>query len=428
MKNNNIYHFDTLLIHAGYKPSKSSPSRAVPLYQTTAFAFDSCQHAANLFQLKEAGNIYTRLMNPTTSVYEERVAIIEGGVGALALSSGQAAQFIAITSLAKCGENFVTSPFLYGGSYNQFKVSFKNLGIEARFAKNDSAEELEKLIDENSKFIYVESIGNPSFSVPDFEKIATLAQKYDIPLVVDNTFGAAGYICRPFEYGANIIVEAATKWIGGHGLSMGGIIVDGGNYNWGNGKFPSLSEPSVGYHGLKFWETFGKTAFITKCRVEGLRDFGPCASPFDSFLMIQGLETLSLRVARECENAQKLVDYFVNHPLVDEVFYPGLEKHPSHKNGVKYLKNGFGAVFSIVLKGTKEQSVKFIESLELVSHVTNVGDTKTIITHPASTTHQQLSDSEQLAAGVLPTLLRISAGIEYIDDIIADFKQAFNKI
>lgn len=421
-------HFDTLLVHAGYSPDKTTLSRAVPIYQTTAFAFNSCEHAANLFELKENGNIYTRLMNPTSTVYEQRVAALEGGVGALSVASGQSAQLIAITALVRNGQNFVTSPFLYGGSYNQFKVAFKNFGIEARFAKNDTAEELEKLIDHNTRAIYVESIGNPSFSVPDFDALATLARKYDIPLVVDNTFGAAGYLCRPLDLGANILVEAATKWIGGHGTAMGGIIVDGGNFNWGNGKFPQLSEPSEGYHGLKFWDTFGNQAFIVKCRVEGLRDLGPCSSPFDSFLMIQGLETLSLRVERETQNATKLAHYFLNHPKVETVIYPGLESHPTHKNAKKYLQNGFGAVLSVVLKGEKRQTVKFIESLEIVSHVTNVGDTKSIITHPASTTHQQLSAEEQLAAGVLPTLLRISAGVEHIDDLIADFEQSFSKI
>lgn len=421
-------HFDTLLVHAGYSPDKTTLSRAVPIYQTTAFTFNSCEHAANLFELKENGNIYTRLMNPTSTVYEQRVAALEGGVGALSVASGQSAQLIAITALVRNGQNFVTSPFLYGGSYNQFKVAFKNFGIEARFAKNDTAEELEKLIDHNTRAIYVESIGNPSFSVPDFDALATLARKYDIPLVVDNTFGAAGYLCRPLDLGANILVEAATKWIGGHGTAMGGIIVDGGNFNWGNGKFPQLSEPSEGYHGLKFWDTFGNQAFIVKCRVEGLRDLGPCSSPFDSFLMIQGLETLSLRVERETQNATKLAHYFLNHPKVETVIYPGLESHPTHKNAKKYLQNGFGAVLSVVLKGEKRQTVKFIESLEIVSHVTNVGDTKSIITHPASTTHQQLSTEEQLAAGVLPTLLRISAGVEHIDDLIADFEQSFSKI
>lgn len=421
-------HFNTLLVHAGYTPDKTTLSRAVPIYQTTAYAFNSCQHAANLFELKEAGNIYTRLMNPTTSVYEERVAAIEGGVGALSVSSGQAAQLIAITSLVRKGENFVTSPFLYGGSYNQFKVSFKNWDIDARFAKDDTAEELEKLIDNNTKLIYVESIGNPSFSIPDFGALAALARKYDLPLVVDNTFGAGGYICRPLELGANILVESATKWIGGHGAAMGGLIVDGGTYNWGNGKFPQLSEPSEGYHGLKFWETFGNQAFIVKCRTEGVRDLGPCSSPFDSFLMLQGLETLSLRVERESQNAAALCDYFTKHPKVKTVLYPGVKTHPSHSNAIKYLQNGFGAVLSVVLEATKEETVTFIESLQLVSHVTNVGDTRTIITHPASTTHQQLSDEAQIAAGVLPTLLRISAGIEYIDDVIADFEQAFEKI
>lgn len=417
-------HFDTLLIHAGYSPDETQ-SRQVPIYPTTAYTFKSCKHAADLFELKEFGNIYTRIQNPTTAVYEERMAAIEGGVGALALSSGMAAQLIAITSLVSKGQNFVTSPFVYGGTYNQFKVTFKNWGIDARFAPNDSAEEMEKLIDSNTRALYVESIGNPSFSVPNFDELVSLAKKYDIPLVVDNTFGAGGYLCAPLKLGANIVVESATKWIGGHGTSMGGIIIDGGNFNWSNGKFPQLSEPSEGYHGLKFHETFGELAFIVKCRVEGLRDLGPCPSPFDAFLMLQGLETLSLRVQRETDNAAALADYFVQHPLVDTVIYPGLESCPSYQNAKKFLTNGFGAVFSVVLKGDKQDTVNFIESLELVSHETNVGDTRTIITHPASTTHQQIPEEEQLKAGVLPTLLRISAGLEYIDDIIADFENAF---
>ncbi len=421
-------HFNTLLVHAGYEPDIATNSRAVPIYQTTAYTFNSCEHAANLFELKEAGNIYTRLQNPTTTVFEQRVAAIEGGVGALSVSSGQSAQLIALTALVKAGQNFITAPYLYGGSYNQFKVTFKNLGIEAKFAKSDKAIDIELLIDNNTRAIYVESIGNPSFSIPDFEALVELANEYDLPLIVDNTFGAAGYVCAPLKLGANIVVESATKWIGGHGVAMGGVIVDGGNYNWDNGKFPQLSKPSEGYHGLCFTESFGEAAFIVKCRVEGLRDLGCCSSPFDSFLLIQGLETLSLRLERECSNALALARYFENHPLVESVNYPGLTSHFSHNNAKKYLRNGFGAVLSIVLKGKKESTVKFIEGLELVSHVTNVGDTRTLITHPASTTHQQLSDEAQRAAGVLPTLLRISAGIEYIDDIIADFEQSFNRI
>lgn len=419
-------HFDTLLIHAGYSPDQTH-SRQVPIYPTTAYTFRNCEHAANLFELKEFGNIYTRLQNPTTSVFEERMAAIEGGVGALAVSSGMAAQLIAMTSLVSNGKNFVTSPFVYGGSFNQFKVTFKNWGIDARFAVNDTAEEMEKLIDENTRALYVESIGNPSFSVPDFDELVALAAKYEIPLVVDNTFGAGGYLCNPIKLGANIVVESATKWIGGHAASMGGVIIDGGNFNWSNGKFPQLSEPSEGYHGLKFHEAFGNLAFIIKCRVEGLRDLGPCPSPFDAFLMLQGLETLSLRVQRESDNCAILAKYFEAHPFVDKVIYPGLESCPSHENAKKYLTNGFGSVLSVVLKGEKQDTINFIESLEMVSHATNVGDTRSIITHPASTTHQQLSAEEQISAGVLPTLLRISAGLEHIDDIIADFENAFAK-
>ncbi len=421
-------HFDTLLVHAGYKPEQTTNARAVPIYQTTAYTFDSCQQAANLFELKEAGNIYTRLQNPTTSVFEERMAAIEGGVGALALSSGQASQLIAITSLMNAGHNFIASPYLYGGSYNQFRVTFKNLGIEARFAASDKAEDIESLIDENTRAIYVESLGNPSFSIPDFTALSEVARRYSIPLIVDNTFGAGGYVCAPLKLGANIVVESSTKWIGGHGVAMGGVIIDGGNFNWNNGKFPQLSEPSQGYHGIRFTEMFKEQAFIVKCRVEGLRDMGACPSPFDSFLLIQGLETLSLRLERECCNALKLAHYFSNHPKVKSVSYPGLESHSSHNNAKRYLQNGFGGVLSIELKGTKEDTVTFIEGLELVSHLTNVGDCRTLITHPASTTHQQLSTEAQQAAGITPTLLRISAGIEHIEDIIEDFEQSFNQV
>lgn len=428
--------FETLQVHAGQEIDPATGSRTVPIYQTTSFAFKNSEHGANLFALKEFGNIYTRIMNPTTDVFEKRVAALEGGVAALAVASGQSAQFIALTNILQSGENFVTAPFLYGGSYNQFKVSFKRLGIEARFAKDDKAPSFEKLIDKNTKALYLETIGNPGFTIPDFEAISALAKKHDLPLVVDNTFAAAGYLARPIEYGANVVVQAATKWIGGHGNSIGGIIVDGGNYNWGNGKFPQFSEPSEGYHGMKFWDVFGENnplglpniAFIIRARVEGLRDFGPALSPFNSFLFLQGLETLSLRVQRTVDNALALAQWLENHQLIESVNYPGLESSPYHKLAKKYLRNGFGGVLSFTLKGTKEHTTQVVDNLKLVSHLANVGDAKTLIIQPSATTHQQLTDQEQLAAGVSPNQLRVSLGIEHIDDIKADFQQAFEKV
>lgn len=420
-------HFETLQVHAGQQPDPVTNARAVPLYQTTAYTFNNAQHGADLFALKEFGNIYTRLMNPTTEVFEKRVAALNGGLAALAVASGHSAQFIALTTIMEAGDNFVTSPFLYGGTHNQFKVSLRRFGIEARFAKSDKAEDLEKLIDERTKALYVESSGNPSFSVPDFEKIAGVAQKHGIPLMVDNTFGACGYLCRPIAFGADIVTESATKWIGGHGTSMGGVIIDAGKFNWDNGKFPLITAPSEGYHGLKFFETFGAQAFILKARVEGLRDWGPAISPFNSFLMLQGLETLSLRVQRSADNTLALARYLAAHPKVEKVYYPGLESDVHHTLAKKYFRNGFGCVLAVVLKGTKADTVRFIESLRLISHVSNVGDVRTLITHPASTTHQQMSDAEQLAAGVLPTLLRLSVGIEHIDDIVDDIEQALER-
>jgi O-acetylhomoserine (thiol)-lyase len=428
------YHFETLQVHAGQEADPTTLSRAVPIYQTTSYLFRSSEHGANLFALKEFGNIYTRLQNPTTDVFEKRIAALEGGVAALAVSSGHAAQFIALNNILQQGDNFVSTSHLYGGTSNQFKVSFKRCGIEVRFAKNDSPEELEKHIDSKTKAIYLETIGNPSFNIPDFEVIAQLARKYDIPLIVDNTFAGGGYLCRPIEHGANIVVESATKWIGGHGTSMGGVIVDGGNYNWGNGKFPQFSEPSEGYHGLVFWNEFGANspfgniAFIVRARVEGLRDFGPAISPFNSFQLLQGLETLSLRMDRHTRNALALAQWLESHPRVERVNYPGLVSSPFHSLARKYLRNGFGGVLSFTIKGAKDKATRFVDSLQLVSHLANVGDAKTLIIQPSATTHQQLSDEEQLAAGVQPTLLRVSVGIEHIDDIIADFEQAFGKL
>ena len=426
--------FETLQLHAGQEIDPTTNSRAVPLYQTSSYTFNSAEHAANLFGLKEFGNIYTRLMNPTTDVFEKRVAALHGGVAALATASGHAAQFLAITNILQAGDNFVSSPYLYGGSYNQFKVSFKKLGIEAQFAKDDAPESFEELINENTKAIYLETIGNPTLNVADFDAIAAVAKKHNIPLIVDNTFGAGGYLFRPIEHGANVVVESATKWIGGHGTSIGGIIVDGGNFDWGNGKFPQFSEPSDSYHGLVFSDVFGvngpfgNIAFIIKARVEGLRDFGPAISPFNSFLLLQGLETLSLRVDRTVENAQKLAEFLENHPKVEKVLYPGLPSFPDYENAKKYLKKGFGGVLNFEIKGGKEAAVKFIDHLQLVSHLANVGDSKTLIINPASTTHEQLSDEERLKAGITPGQIRLSVGIEHIDDIIADLEQSFQQL
>ena len=426
--------FETLQLHAGQEIDPTTNSRAVPLYQTSSYTFNSAEHAANLFGLKEFGNIYTRLMNPTTDVFEKRVAALHGGVAALATASGHAAQFLAITNILQAGDNFVSSPYLYGGSYNQFKVSFKKLGIEAQFAKDDAPESFEELINENTKAIYLETIGNPTLNIADFDAVAAVAKKHNIPLIVDNTFGAGGCLFRPIEHGANVVVESATKWIGGHGTSIGGIIVDGGNFDWGNGKFPQFSEPSDSYHGLVFSDVFGvngpfgNIAFIIKARVEGLRDFGPTISPFNSFLLLQGLETLSLRVDRTVENAQKLAEFLENHPKVEKVLYPGLPSFPDYENTKKYLKKGFGGVLNFEIKGGKEAAVKFIDHLQLVSHLANVGDSKTLIINPASTTHEQLSDEERLKAGITPGQIRLSVGIEHIDDIIADLEQSFQQL
>ena len=426
--------FETLQVHAGQQPDKDTLSRAVPIYQTTSYVFKNAKHAADLFSLAEAGNIYTRINNPTTEVFEKRIAALEGGVASLAVSSGHAAQFIALTTIMKNGDNLVSSPFLYGGTFNQFKVTFAGFGIEARFAKDLNPASFEKLIDDKTKAIYAETIGNPGFDVPDFDQLSALAEKHGIPFIVDNTFGAGGYLCRPIEHGANIVVESATKWIGGHGSSMGGVITDGGNFDWNNGKFPMFTEPSEGYHGFIFGERFskdspsGNIAFIMKARVEGLRDQGPAISPFNSFMLIQGLETLSLRMERHIENTLALANWLQANPAVEEVIYPGLRGNPYHELAKKYLPKGAGAVLSFVLKAEHSKAIKLVEYLELVSHLANVGDTKTLIIEPASTTHAQLSEEAQIAAGVKPGLFRVSVGIEHIDDIIYDFEQAFKRI
>lgn len=424
--------FETLQLHAGQTVDKATNSRAVPIYQTTSYTFNSTEHAATLFALKDFGNIYSRIMNPTNDVFEKRVAALEGGVAAVATASGQAAQFLAITTIMQNGDNFVSTQNLYGGTYNQFKVSFPRLGIHVHFAEDDTPESFAKHIDENTKALYVESIGNPRGGVPDFAGLSALAKKHGIPLIVDNTFGAGGAICRPIEHGADIVVASATKWIGGHGTSIGGVCVDAGTFNWGNGKFPLFSEPAPGYHGMNFWEVFGSNgpfgniAFAIRARVEGLRDFGPSQSPFNSFLLLQGLETLSLRVERHVENTVKLAQWLRSHKGVAWVNHHSFEDHPSHASAKKYLQPGkFGAVLTFGIEGGYEAAVKFIEGVKLASHLANVGDAKTLVIHPASTTHQQLEDHEQLASGVTPDLIRVSVGLEHIDDIIDDFEQAF---
>ena len=426
------YRFETLQLHAGHDVDESL-SRAVPIHQTTSYLFKDSEHAANLFGLKEFGNIYTRIMNPTTDVFEKRVAALEGGAAALAVSSGQSAQFLALTNILEAGDNLVSTSFLYGGTYNQFKVQFKRLGIDVKFVDGDKAEDFEKRVDENTKALYLETIGNPQFNVPDFEAIAAVAKKHDIPLIVDNTFGAAGYLFRPLEHGANIVVESATKWIGGHGTSIGGVIVDGGNFNWGNGKFPQFTEPSEGYHGLKFWEVFGEggpfgnIAFIIRARVEGLRDYGNALSPFNAFLLIQGLETLSLRLDRITDNALSIAQWLEEQKWVEHVNYPGLESSPYNKLAKQYLKRGYGGVLTFKVKGGQEVAEKIINGVELISHLANVGDSKTLIIHPSSTTHEQMTLDEQKAAGVEPGLLRLSLGIEHLEDLKTDLLNAVSK-
>ena len=428
------YRYETLQVHAGQEPAPGTNARAVPIYQTTSYTFNDADHGARLFALKEFGNIYTRIMNPTTDVFEKRVAALEGGVAALATASGQAAQFLAITTIAQAGDNIVSSSSLYGGTYNQFKVTLPRLGIDVRFVDGTDPENYRRAINKDTKALYVESIGNPRFDVPDFEALAAIAHEHGIPLIVDNTFGAAGFLARPLSHGADIVVASATKWIGGHGTSIGGVIVDSGKFDWGSGRFPLFTEPSPGYHGLNFWETFGpkgpfgNIAFIIRARVEGLRDIGASLSPFNAFLLLQGLETLSLRVQRHVDNALDLARWLEKQPQVAWVNYPGLQAHPQHKLAGRYLKHGYGAVLSFGIRGGEAAGRSFIDSVKLASHLANVGDAKTLVIHPNSTTHQQLSAKEQLATGVTPDLIRVSVGIEHIEDIKADFAQAFDAL
>lgn len=424
-------HFDTLQVHAGQEPAPGTNARAVPIYQSTSYTFDDSDHGARLFALQEFGNIYTRLMNPTTDVFEQRIAALEGGVAAVATSSGQAAQFLAIVNLAQAGDNIVSRSSLYGGTYNQFKVSLPRLGIGVRFVEGDNIDDYAAAIDDNTKAIYAEALGNPGFDIPDFEALSELAHANGIPLIIDNTLGCGGFLIRPIEHGADIVVESATKWIGGHGTSIGGVIVDSGKFDWASGKFPMFTDPSPGYHGLKFAEVFGvdgpfgNIAFAIRARVEGLRDFGPSQSPFNAFLLLQGIETLSLRVQKHVDNALALAQWLEAQDDVSYVNYPGLANHPYHERAKQYCRHGFGAVLTFGIRGGHEAGKAFINGVEIASHLANVGDAKTLVIHPASTTHQQLSEAEQRSTGVLPDMIRVSVGIEHIGDIQADFEQAF---
>ncbi|KAI7906224.1 Cys/Met metabolism PLP-dependent enzyme-domain-containing protein [Cokeromyces recurvatus] len=417
------FHFDTLQLHAGQLPDPTTNARAVPIYATSSYVFNNTEHGADLCALRANGNIYSRIQNPTNDVFEKRMAALEGGVAATAVSSGQAAQFLTITTICKAGDNIVSSSRLYGGTYNQFKVTFPRLGIQTKFIESNDPEAFKEAIDVNTKLIYVESIGNPQFSVPDFKRLADIAHAAGIPFVVDNTFGAGGYIVRPIEHGADIVVHSTTKWIGGHGTTIGGIVIDAGKFNWDNGKFPEFTEPSLSYHGMKFWDMFEHLAFIYRLRIDILRDIGACQNPFASFLLLQGLETLSFRVQRHNQNALALAEWLDARSDVAWVSYPGLINHPSHETAKRYL-NGYGGVLTFGIHGALNC---FIDSVQLASHLANVGDAKTLVIAPSLTTHQQLSDEEQASTGVTKDMIRVSVGIEHIDDIKWDFHQALEK-
>jgi len=421
--------FETLQLHAGHEPDSVTNSRAVPIYATSSYTFNDSAHGARLFGLKEFGNIYSRIMNPTVDVLEKRVAALEGGVAALGTASGQSAQFIAIAALAHAGDNIIATSNLYGGTYNQLKVFFPRLGVQTKFVNGDKPDDFKAAIDEKTKAIYLESIGNPRYNVPDFEKIVAIAHEAGIPVIVDNTFGAGGYFCRPIDFGADIVVHSATKWIGGHGTTIGGIVVDSGKFDWGkHGKrFPQMVEPSDGYHGLKFWETFGAITFIMRARVEILRDLGAALNPFAAQQLILGVETLSLRCERHASNALKLAKWLESNKNVSWVSYPGLESHQSHELAKKYLPRGFGGVLSFGVTGGGAAGSQVVDNFKLISNVANVGDSKTLAIHPWTTTHEQLSDEEKINSGVTEDLIRISVGTEHIDDIIADFEQSFKK-
>ena len=415
--------FNTRALHAGQRPDPATGARAMPIYQTSSFVFDDPEHAAHLFALQRFGNIYTRIMNPTTAAFEERVASLEGGVGALAVASGQSAQFITLFTLLSHGDEIVASNTLYGGTYTQLDISFRKMGINTTFIDSSDVENFRKAITPKTKVLYAETIGNPKIDVLNIEAVAKIAHEAGLPLVVDNTF-ASPYLCRPMEWGADLVVHSATKFIGGHGTSIGGIIVDSGKFPWDNGKFPGMTEPSKGYHGIRFYETFGDFGFIMKARVESLRDMGPALSPFNSFMFLQGLETLGLRMDRHVANARQVAEFLNEHPQVSWVNYPSLPTSPYYDLAKKYLPKGAGAIFTFGIKGGLAAGQKFIENVQLFSHVANVGDAKSLVIHPASTTHAQLSAEEQTASGVGPDMIRISIGLEDIEDILWDLEQA----
>ncbi|HHY45941.1 MAG TPA: homocysteine synthase [Firmicutes bacterium] len=431
MNENSRKTFETIAIHGGQVPDPATNARAVPIYQTTSYVFNSVEHAANLFSLKEFGNIYSRIMNPTTDVLEKRLAALEGGTAALAVASGQAAITLAILNITRAGQNIVSTSYLYGGTYNLFHYTFARLGIEVRFVDSSNPENFERAIDENTRLLYTESVGNPKNNVDDFEEIARIAHDHGIPFFVDNTV-TTPYLFRPFEHGADVVVHSLTKFIGGHGTSIGGAIVDSGKFNWNNGKFPEITEPDPSYHGLSYWDAFGLhdkaavpgIAYILKARVQLLRDLGPSLSPFNSFLFLQGLETLPLRMRQHCENALKVAQWLESHPAVSWVNYPGLPSHPDYERAKRYLPRGQGAIIGFGIKGGREAGIRLINSVKLFSHLANIGDAKSLIIHPASTTHQQLTPDEQLSTGVTDDFVRLSIGLENVDDVIEDLDQA----
>ena len=418
--------FETLCLHAGHVPDAVTASRAVPIYQTTSYVFDSADHAASLFNLQTFGNTYSRFMNPTNAVFEERMATLEGGRAAVAVGSGTAAQMVALLTLLEAGDELLSASTLYGGTYSQFDVSFRRFGIDTKFVDSDDPENFRRAITDKTRVIYAETIGNPVSNILDIEAVAAIANEAEIPLMMDNTF-ATPYLCRPFDYGADIVVHSATKFIGGHGTSIGGVLVESGKFPWDNGKFPAMMEPSKGYHGIRFYETFGDFGFTTKARVETVRTMGPTLSPFNAFLFLQGLETLPMRMDRHCANAQKVAEFLDSHEAVSWVKFPGLPGNPYHDLAKKYLPRGAGSVFTFGVKGGNDAGVKFIEGVQFLSHLANVGDAKSLIIHPASTTHRQLSEQEQLSAGVTPDMVRISVGLETLDDILWDIDQALAK-
>jgi O-acetylhomoserine (thiol)-lyase len=418
--------FDTLSLHAGQIPDAATGSRAVPIYQTSAYVFDSPEHAASLFNLQTFGNVYSRLSNPTVAVFEERIASLEGGRAAVATGSGMAAQMIALLNVCEAGDQIVAAKTLYGGTHTQLSVNFKKLGIETVFVDSSDPDNFAKAITPKTKALYAETLGNPSLNVLDIEAVAQIGNQAGVPLFIDNTF-ASPYLCRPFQWGAAICLHSATKFIGGHGTTMGGVIVESGTFPWDNGRFPSMTEPSPGYHGVRFFETFGNFGFTMKCRMEGMRTFGPALSPFNAFLLLQGVETLSLRMDRHCSNALAVAQHLQQHPKVAWVNYPGLPDHPEHALTQKYMPKGAGAVLSFGVRGGAAAGQTFIESVEFLSHLANIGDAKTLVIHPASTTHRQLSEEQQIAAGVPPDLIRLSVGLETLDDILWDIDQALSK-